>query len=210
MRRSNRRSLKRKLQRPGWLACAAAEACTAVRVEPVVLISVSRLCASYALTSLISVTASVKDSLPPSTEADELASRDEPKLGSERRTAQANALQRLNGATSPRPESRSPAPPPASRPEPMSLAAFMGGRASGPRLNKHAPQADAHDPTQFEQRSHVSAPHPIFGRGGIAMPGMAGRNELGRSKAAVVSPPKPPPMKASVSTQPSPQRTTPR
>ena len=52
-----------------------------------------------------------------------------------------------------------------------SLAAFIGGRASGPRLNRHAPQQDAHDPTQFVQPD-TSHPHPIFGRGGIAMPGM--------------------------------------
>lgn len=56
--------------------------------------------------------------------------------------------------------------------EPTSLAAFIGGRASGPRLNRHAPQQDAHDPTQFLQPD-TSRPHPIFGRGGIAMPGMA-------------------------------------
>ena len=56
--------------------------------------------------------------------------------------------------------------------EPTSLAAFIGGRASGPRLNRHAPQQDAHDPTQFVQPD-TSRPHPIFGRGGIAMPGMA-------------------------------------
>lgn len=55
---------------------------------------------------------------------------------------------------------------------PISLAAFIGGRATGPRLTKHAPQQDAHDPTQFEQRTQVNAPHPIFGRGGVAMPGM--------------------------------------
>ena len=55
---------------------------------------------------------------------------------------------------------------------PTSLAAFMGSRASGPRLNRHAPQQDAHDPTQFVQPD-TSRPHPIFGRGGIAMPGMA-------------------------------------
>lgn len=48
----------------------------------------------------------------------------------------------------------------------------MGGRATGPRLNRHAPQQDAHDPTQFEQRTRISAPHPVFGRGGVAMPGM--------------------------------------
>jgi hypothetical protein len=56
--------------------------------------------------------------------------------------------------------------------EPTSLAAFIGGRASGPRLNRHAPQQDAHDPTQFVQPD-TSRPHPVFGRGGIAMPGMA-------------------------------------
>lgn len=59
--------------------------------------------------------------------------------------------------------------------EPISLAAFMGGRATGPRLNKHAPQQDASDPTQFEQRTHIAAPHPVFGRGGIAMPGLVGQ-----------------------------------
>ena len=56
--------------------------------------------------------------------------------------------------------------------DPTSLAAFIGGRASGPRLNRHAPQQDAHDPTQFVQPD-TSRPHPVFGRGGIAMPGMA-------------------------------------
>jgi hypothetical protein len=66
-------------------------------------------------------------------------------------------------------------------PEPMSLAAFMGGRATGPRLNKHAPQQDAHDPTQFEQRTHISAPHPVFGRGGVAMPGMASNSTTSTS-----------------------------
>lgn len=59
-----------------------------------------------------------------------------------------------------------------SKHEPMSLAAFMGSKATGPRLNKPIPQKDAHDPTQFEQRMHTTAPHPVFGRGGVAMPGM--------------------------------------
>ncbi|TCD60969.1 hypothetical protein EIP91_009250 [Steccherinum ochraceum] len=57
-------------------------------------------------------------------------------------------------------------------PSGTSLAAFMGGKAVGPRLTRHAPQQDAHDPTQFQQRTTVSTPHPIFGRGGVAMPGM--------------------------------------
>ncbi|KAL4260612.1 Gelsolin-like domain-containing protein [Pleurotus pulmonarius] len=59
------------------------------------------------------------------------------------------------------------------KPEPMSLAQFMGGRATGPRLNRHMPQQDAHDPTQFEQRTRIDAPHPVFGRGGVALPGLA-------------------------------------
>lgn len=59
----------------------------------------------------------------------------------------------------------------------ISLAAFMGGRATGPRLNRHAPQQDAHDPTQFQQRGagRTDAPHPLFGRGGVALPGMTGK-----------------------------------
>ena len=56
---------------------------------------------------------------------------------------------------------------------PMSLAEFMGGNASGPRLNKHAPQSDATDPTLFvPQRSMKDLP----GSGnsaGFALPGLA-------------------------------------
>ncbi len=58
----------------------------------------------------------------------------------------------------------------------VSLASFIGGRATGPKLSRHAPQQDAHDPTLFEQRSMAdikTAPHPIFGTRGVAMPGMA-------------------------------------
>ena len=54
---------------------------------------------------------------------------------------------------------------------PMSLAAFIGGsNAAGPRLKRQEPQQDAtlaHD----GRKDHGSV-HPIFGRGGIAMPGM--------------------------------------
>lgn len=80
--------------------------------------------------------------------------------------------------------STSPAPPIAKKPEAISLAAFMGGRATGPMLRKHAPQQDAHDPTQFEQHTKFNAPHPVFGRGGVAMPGMT---STGRS-APIPSP----------------------
>ena len=58
------------------------------------------------------------------------------------------------------------------RQEPISLAAFMGSRETGPRMNKHAPQQDAHDPKQFEQRRSITSPHPVFGRNGVAMPGL--------------------------------------
>lgn len=93
-----------------------------------------------------------------------------------------DALQRLTGSQSEPPSrqttSAAPTPHPplaTKRAEPISLAAFMGGRATGPILNKHAPQQDAHDPTQFDQRTRTTAPHPVFGRGGIAMPGMTSK-----------------------------------
>ncbi|TFK73967.1 hypothetical protein BDN72DRAFT_875452 [Pluteus cervinus] len=72
---------------------------------------------------------------------------------------------------------RSPLPTPSSeavgKKEPISLAAFMGGRATGPRLNRHVPQQDASDPSQFDQYVRSNVPHPVFGSGGIAMPGLA-------------------------------------
>jgi len=77
----------------------------------------------------------------------------------------------------PRPKTPSDNPSPA-RPNPSSsankprqdprpLAAFMGSRETGPRMNKHAPQQDAHDPTQFEQRRSITSPHPVFGKNGL-------------------------------------------
>ncbi|EJD03235.1 uncharacterized protein FOMMEDRAFT_156622 [Fomitiporia mediterranea MF3/22] len=86
---------------------------------------------------------------------------------------------------------RKPAPSPAAtKPEPMSLAAFMGGKATGPRLNRPTPQPDAHDPTLFEQRtrSDISAPHPVFGSGGVALVGLAGK---GREVVEPKAPEKP-------------------
>ena len=64
-----------------------------------------------------------------------------------------------------------------SKPEPMSLAAFIGGRATGPRLNRPATQPDTHDPTLFEQRTRadIVAPHPIFGSGGVALAGLTSK-----------------------------------
>ena len=74
----------------------------------------------------------------------------------------------------------------AERAQTTSLAAFMGGSGKGIRLNKHAPQADAHDPTQFIQPD-VSAPHPVFGKGGIAMPGMVTRKSVPDATAGIDS-----------------------
>ncbi len=67
-----------------------------------------------------------------------------------------------------------------------SLAAFMGGSGKGIRLNKHAPQVDAHDPTQFVQPD-LSAPHPVFGKGGVAMPGMITRKSAPDARSRVDS-----------------------
>lgn len=62
--------------------------------------------------------------------------------------------------------------PPSIRSTP-SLASLIGGKATGPRLNKHAPQQDAHDPTTF-----VTGPSPLFStlksstNQGVALPGL--------------------------------------
>ncbi|KAG5648543.1 hypothetical protein DXG03_003154 [Asterophora parasitica] len=110
-------------------------------------------------------------------------SMDTPKSSAERQFNQTDALERLTGApttsASTSKHSVSDRFSPSTRqldgtkPEAISLAAFMGGRATGPRLNKHAPQQDVHDPTQFQQRTFDYAPHPTFGTGGVAMPGIA-------------------------------------
>ncbi|KAF8840503.1 hypothetical protein BDN67DRAFT_639002 [Paxillus ammoniavirescens] len=60
---------------------------------------------------------------------------------------------------------------------PMSLAAFIGGTASGPRLKRHEPQLDAS--LAYDGRTEHGSVHPIFGRAGVAMPGMAGRGGAG-------------------------------
>ncbi|CAE7094479.1 unnamed protein product [Rhizoctonia solani] len=66
-------------------------------------------------------------------------------------------------------------PPPGAKPAPVSLAAFMGGRGSGPRLNKPTPQADAHDPTVFDQtrRAGPSAAANAFQAGRVSKWGQA-------------------------------------
>ncbi|KAF8556104.1 hypothetical protein OG21DRAFT_741242 [Imleria badia] len=95
----------------------------------------------------------------------------------------------------------------------MSLAAFMGGNASGPRLKRHEPQLDAN--VAYDGRGDHGPVHPIFGRGGIAMPGMVVR-EAGAvppSSSAPTSVPQPPPSQSAppapqtVSSEPSRART---
>ncbi|KAH9986530.1 hypothetical protein BJV74DRAFT_844539 [Russula compacta] len=87
-----------------------------------------------------------------------------------RRGEKAEALQKPVGKSFPRPQTAPQSP------GPTSLATLIGGRAMAPRSNKHAPQLDATDPTLFEPRSTNSThPHPVFGRGGIAMPGLTSR-----------------------------------
>ncbi|KIY67156.1 hypothetical protein CYLTODRAFT_422772 [Cylindrobasidium torrendii FP15055 ss-10] len=98
---------------------------------------------------------------------------------SERLSGQDDALRKLTGG---------PPPTAPKSNDAISLAAFMGGKATGPRLNRHAPQQDAHDPTQFEQRSRVDAPHPIFGSKGVAMPGMVARKTAGNNQATFQTP----------------------
>lgn len=126
--------------------------------------------------------ANLRDILSSSREGDDATVSDDVKSNTERQRSQADALQKLTGTHSEPPSRQTTSAAPTRHPslgttraEPMSLAAFMGGRATGPILNKHAPQQDAHDPTQFEQRTRITAPHPVFGRGGIAMPGMTSK-----------------------------------
>ncbi|KAG1832463.1 hypothetical protein EV424DRAFT_1368803 [Suillus variegatus] len=69
---------------------------------------------------------------------------------------------------------------------PMSLAAFMGGStAAGPRLKRHEPQQDA--TVVHDGRKDHGPVHPIFGRNGIAMPGMVKGGA--EPPAAATSPP---------------------
>ncbi|KAI0685205.1 hypothetical protein BC835DRAFT_1385556 [Cytidiella melzeri] len=105
-----------------------------------------------------------------------------PAPAADREQSQTEALKKLSGdnrspSLSSRVRDNGALSKPSTSPQPISLAAFMGGRATGPRLNRHAPQQDAHDPTLFEQRS-ITAPHPVFGRNGVAMPGMVGKGRV--------------------------------
>lgn len=75
---------------------------------------------------------------------------------------------------------------PSHRPPPTSLAEFIGGRASAPRLNKHNHQENAHDPAAYDPRPYTNARSPLLEvargmirersaqdpLGGVKMPGM--------------------------------------
>ncbi|KAH9940487.1 uncharacterized protein BXZ73DRAFT_42698 [Epithele typhae] len=131
-------------------------------------------------------------------EVDRSPQSNDPLALKDRQSNQDDALRKLMGDGSPKMSATTTTSPPSTSStssygpaaakrgaEPISLAAFMGGRATGPRLTKHAPQQDAHDPTQFEQRTHVAAPHPVFGRGGVAMPGMTGSGSVSAQSRAI-------------------------
>ena len=99
----------------------------------------------------------------------------------------------MSSSSRPKAQSNSPSPTPpkpsssANKPrqEPTSLAAFMGSRETGPRMNKHAPQQDAYDPTQFEQRRGITSPHPVFGKNGVAMPGLVLKSPSPQSRTSL-------------------------
>lgn len=143
-----------------------------------------RLCFNSVVISYAHVSIAAEASKLASIKDDSPLSADDSKSSHDRRQAQDAAMRKLLGSSSPPPTSptfRREPPPSSSNPPSMSLAAFMGGRATGPRLNKHAPQQDAHDPTQFEQRTRIDAPHPIFGSKGVAMPGMTASHKSSAS-----------------------------
>ncbi|KAF8586696.1 hypothetical protein K439DRAFT_1659511 [Ramaria rubella] len=92
---------------------------------------------------------------------------DETKAAVDKQQHQSDTLKKLSGTESPNSSSSPSAAASVSRSplrqEGISLAAFMGGRATGPRLNKATPQQDSSDATLFDQ-TRREGPHPIFGR----------------------------------------------
>ena len=79
---------------------------------------------------------------------------------------------------------------PFSATKPMSLAEFMGGTASGPRLNKHAPQSDATDPTLFVPQRNMKDLPGTGNSAGFALPGLSAstRPTQGRPQASSPAP----------------------
>ncbi|KAG8832492.1 hypothetical protein FRC18_004928 [Serendipita sp. 400] len=93
-----------------------------------------------------------------------------------------DALNRLTASDNPaqiNDSLRSSSPPSSSNsmPTPISLAEFMGGKATGPRLNKHAPQLDYKEHTRdYEERragGSTSLLHKISTPAPVALHGLA-------------------------------------
>ncbi|KAF9474543.1 hypothetical protein BDN70DRAFT_815514 [Pholiota conissans] len=125
--------------------------------------------------------------LPKFDSPNDTSANDTPKSVMERANNQDTALRKLMGRNDVyNPDKLSASARGADSSSPRSLASFIGGHASGPRLNRLAPQQDAHDPSQFVQPD-LSAPHPVFGKGGIAMPGLATRHNNTSATSAVGS-----------------------
>ncbi|KAF8342133.1 uncharacterized protein EI90DRAFT_1304399 [Cantharellus anzutake] len=90
---------------------------------------------------------------------------------------------------------------PSHRSPPTSLAEFIGGRAPGPRLNKHKPQQNVDDPAAFDLRPYADGGSPLFQvalgmikernthgpPGGVRLPGMTPEFQAGQNREA--SPP---------------------
>jgi hypothetical protein len=102
----------------------------------------------------------------------------------------------------------------------MSLAKFMGGTASGPRLNKHAPQLDATDPSLFVPQRNMKELPGSGNPAGIALPGLVTSRRSAQSKQAdppagiqaswvASSAPSTPPFASSTTPQPSSKTSTP-
>ena len=70
----------------------------------------------------------------------------------------------------------------------MSLAEFMGGTASGPRLNKHAPQSDATDPTLFVPQKSMKDLPGSGNAAGFALPGLTTSTRPAQSSSQASSP----------------------
>ncbi|KAJ3514327.1 hypothetical protein NLJ89_g2434 [Agrocybe chaxingu] len=126
-----------------------------------------------------------KEELKKFSNSSDTSANDTPKSISERQDDQDTALRKLMGRNNVYNPDKVGLPAAGVKRDSIPLAAMIGGRATGPRLQKHAPQQDAHDPTQFLQPD-LNAPHPVFGSGGVAMPGMVTRKEASKSPATIV------------------------
>ena len=81
----------------------------------------------------------------------------------DQRQSNSDVLKKLSESTTSNPSSLNTSVSATSKREPTSLAAFMGGKATGPKLNKPSPQMNSYDPNLFDQ-TRREGPHPVFGR----------------------------------------------